>query len=115
MKWGTLSLNSSSPVKPRKRSKGGKPRKELSSWLDTSTTRSPLRMRARSSEISTQNWAGPGSVRALPGVSVMQGPSVERTRTLLSPHASTWRVSRLSRTVNPDVSRLKVAIRFAFS
>jgi len=29
LKWGTLSLNSSSPVEPKKRSKGGKPRKEL--------------------------------------------------------------------------------------
>ncbi len=40
----------------------------------------------------------------------MHGPSVERTRALLSPHASTWRVSRPSCTVNPDVSLLKVAI-----
>ena len=36
----------------------------------------------------------PTSPKALPGVSVIDAPRVERTRTPLSPHASTWRPRR---------------------
>src|ERR1019366_4362412 len=103
------SPNSSSPSVRRKRTRGGKRTNRSSALAHTSTTRSPLRTRARSSVISTWPSVAPTSSKALPGVSVTDAPRVDRTRAPLSPHASTWRTSPASSMVKPVLLPMKVA------
>src|SRR5262249_10577624 len=97
------------PSARRNRTRGGNGANRSSLLSYTSTTRSPLRTRARSPLISTSAAVAPLSSRALQGVSVIEAPRVERTRAPLSPQASTLRTSPPSRTVKPVLLPMKVA------